>query len=55
MKIDIITAQTPATAKEATGRREWHPPVIDDADISALTNGSGTSGVEGSSFLKTGS
>ena len=36
-------------------RKAWSNPEIEDADISATTNGSGTSGVEGVSFLKPGS
>lgn len=36
-------------------RKAWSAPVIEDADISAITNGTGTSGVEGSVFLKPGS
>ncbi|MFZ5707109.1 MAG: hypothetical protein ACOY5R_17795 [Pseudomonadota bacterium] len=36
-------------------RKIWSAPAIEDADISALTQGRGTSGVEGSSFLKPGS
>lgn len=36
-------------------RKSWSAPTIEDADISALTQGSGTSGVEGTSFLKPGS
>ncbi|MBP7064094.1 hypothetical protein [Ferrovibrio sp.] len=36
-------------------RKAWSNPEIEDADISAITNGSGTSGVEGPSFLKSGS
>jgi hypothetical protein len=36
-------------------RKVWTSPEIEDADISAITSGTGTSGVEGSSFLKPGS
>lgn len=36
-------------------RKAWQPPRIEDADISALTAGIGTSGIEGPSFLKAGS
>jgi hypothetical protein len=36
-------------------RKAWSNPVIEDADISAITNGNGTSGMEGTSFLKPGS
>lgn len=36
-------------------RKVWASPVIEDADISAITNGTGTSGMEGSPFLKPGS
>lgn len=40
---------------QASARKVWQPPRIEDADISALTSGGGTSGIEGTSFLKTGS
>jgi hypothetical protein len=36
-------------------RKAWSAPVIEDADISAITSGTGTSGMEGSAFLKPGS
>jgi hypothetical protein len=36
-------------------RKSWSAPAIEDADISALTQGNGTSGIEGPSFLKPGS
>jgi len=36
-------------------RKAWAPPVIEDADIGAITNGGGDSGIEGTPFLKTGS
>jgi len=36
-------------------RKAWQTPAIEDADIGALTNGGGDSGMEGTSFLKTGS
>lgn len=43
-------------APVASGTRAaWTTPTIEDADISAITNGTGTSGVEGSAFLKPGS
>lgn len=37
------------------GRKRWSAPVIEDADISAITHGSGTSGFEGNADLKAGS
>lgn len=55
MKSETAAAQTPVEVAGNAVRRAWHPPTIQDADISALTNGTGTSGVEGSSFLKPGS
>lgn len=55
MKSETATVQTPVEPAENAVRRAWHPPIVRDADISALTNGSGTSGVEGSNFLKPGS
>ncbi|WP_162254018.1 hypothetical protein [Sphingomonas sp. Root50] len=48
----------PSIAAESAERARlsrWQTPTIEDADISALTEGGGTSGVEGSPFLKTGS
>ena len=36
-------------------RKPWMTPTIEDADVAAVTNGSGTSGVEGTFFLKPGS
>ena len=38
-----------------TPRKPWQTPQIEDADTSSLTNGGGTSGIEGTPFLKTGS
>ena len=55
MKSETVTAQTPVEVTGNAVRRAWHPPTIRDADISALTNGGGTSGMEGTSFLKPGS
>lgn len=47
------------TAAEADARvmlpKAWQPPRIEDADISSLTDGTGTSGIEGAAFLKLGS
>ncbi|MBB3861903.1 hypothetical protein GGQ88_003193 [Novosphingobium hassiacum] len=40
---------------ETPARKTWQSPRIEDADISTLTAGGGTSGIEGTSFLKTGS
>ncbi len=40
---------------QAPARKAWQSPRIEDADISALTAGGGTSGIEGTPFLKTGS
>lgn len=40
---------------EIPARKAWQSPRIEDADISTLTAGGGTSGIEGTSFLKTGS
>jgi hypothetical protein len=52
----ILTSVSDATQTPlASVRRAWSAPLIEDADISALTDGSGSSGVEGSSFLKPGS
>lgn len=48
-EIDTLTI-TPVTS-----RKIWHAPAIEDANIGSLTNGTGTSGVEGSAFLKPGS
>lgn len=39
----------------APQRKAWQSPRIEDADISMLTAGGGTSGIEGTPFLKTGS
>mgnify|MGYP003338918248 CR=1 FL=1 len=40
---------------QAPARKAWQSPRIEDADISALTAGGGTSGIEGTPFLETGS
>ena len=49
----------PAPAHDADrpsgARKPWQTPVIEDADIAGLTHGTGTSGVEGTPFLKPGS
>lgn len=49
---DIDCVSTVAAKDE---RNAWEVPSIIDADISALTTGGGTSGIEGTSFLKAGS
>ncbi|MET4697946.1 hypothetical protein ABIE65_000963 [Constrictibacter sp. MBR-5] len=36
-------------------RKAWQTPTIEDADVSAVTEGAGTSGMEGTNFLKPGS
>lgn len=36
-------------------RKRWYAPVIEDADVSAITHGGGDSGMEGTPFLKIGS
>jgi len=54
----MAAEMTNPSATEQSGddrRKVWSPPVIEDADIGALTHGSGTSGLEGTSFLKAGS
>ena len=55
MNSETGAAQTPVEGTGNAVRRAWHPPTIRDADISALTNGGGTSGMEGTNFLKPGS
>lgn len=52
---DNAVPSEPAAAAQRTPRSPWHTPTIDDADVTALTEGGGTSGVEGTPFLKTGS
>ena len=51
--------ETPMASAEkgdnATMRRAWSTPLVEDADVTALTSGTGTSGVEGTPFLKAGS
>jgi hypothetical protein len=49
------SSHTPTRASPSAPRKAWQTPAIEDADISALTSGGGNSGVEGTSFLKTGS
>ena len=45
----------PESVADATSLKTWQSPRIEDADISTLTAGAGTSGIEGTPFLKTGS
>lgn len=51
---DGMKSDTPLPNAQDT-RKVWSAPVIEDADISAITHGGGDSGVEGSPFLKPGS
>lgn len=44
-----------STVAAKAERNAWEVPSITDADISALTTGGGTSGTEGTPFLKSGS
>ncbi|MBU0796800.1 MAG: hypothetical protein KJ904_01615 [Alphaproteobacteria bacterium] len=48
-------APVPAVQASDDNRKPWQTPAIEDADIASLTNGNGTSGMEGTSFLKPGS
>jgi len=45
----------PESVADARSLKTWQSPRIEDADISVLTAGGGTSGVEGTAFLKSGS
>ena len=57
MSLDIDTT-VPSLSLEPAKRSHRAPgqtPSVEDADIGALTEGTGTSGVEGTSFLKPGS
>lgn len=57
MKQENFTTVSPERMVGTAGAplREWETPAIEDADIHALTAGSGTSGQEPPSFLKAGS
>ncbi|MBU1325922.1 MAG: hypothetical protein KJ676_11825 [Alphaproteobacteria bacterium] len=50
-----IDDAAPETGAAVQSRATWQSPRIEDADISVLTAGGGTSGIEGTPFLKTGS
>jgi hypothetical protein len=52
--MEPVNYEAPAPQSDET-RKAWSAPVIEDADISAITSGSGTSGQEGTPFLKPGS
>lgn len=47
--------QVSAQVKEASTRMPWQTPKLVNLDTNSFTNGGGTSGVEGTSFLKIGS
>lgn len=55
MPNDLPLPQVPVQDTTPAMRKAWRTPVIEDADIGAFTAGGGTSGVEGTPFLKTGS
>lgn len=48
-------ASAPESVADVQSLKTWQSPRIEDADISVLTAGGGTSGIEGTPFLKTGS
>lgn len=52
-----MQATTPFAVESevAPPRKAWQVPTIEDADVNALTQGTGSSGVEGTPFLKAGS
>ncbi|MGX1096935.1 hypothetical protein [Amorphus sp. MBR-141] len=52
---DTPSSSMPEQATTFASRKPWQTPTVEDADVSALTSGGGTSGIEGTSFLKTGS
>lgn len=52
---DSVRLPVLATIDDSTPRKTWHAPKIEDSDIRSITKGSGTSGMEGTSFLKAGS
>lgn len=50
-----LLSESSCQAASSESRKTWCSPTIEDADIGEITSGSGTSGVEGTSFLKPGS
>jgi len=55
MSNDLSLPQASVQEALPVVRKAWQTPAIEDADIGAFTAGGGTSGVEGTSFLKAGS
>ena len=55
----MVQPPLPMYSTDATdshgARKPWQKPVLTDADVSAFTTGTGTSGIEGIPFLKPGS